>query len=207
MHFSPLQAQEPDLLNGFVTITQNKTGWITRKVINVYPSLTLILGGAASGKSAFSEQLVVSNGKSRVYVATSQVFDDEIRLKVEQHITQRGPDWTTIEEPLDLGPPLSGLTENQICLIDCATMWLSNHLLAGNNLETAQAELLQALRACPAPVVIVSNEVGQGIVPDTALSRRFREAQGRLNIALAAQADLVVQVTAGLPLVLKGQLP
>ncbi|WP_170402596.1 bifunctional adenosylcobinamide kinase/adenosylcobinamide-phosphate guanylyltransferase [Ruegeria arenilitoris] len=173
----------------------------------MYPDLTFVLGGAASGKSAFAEQLVVSSGKSRVYLATSQVFDDEMRDKVQRHIAQRGEGWATVEAPLDLGPALADLTPDHICLIDCATMWLTNHLLAENDLEVAQAALLQALKSCHAPVVIVSNEVGHGIVPDNALSRRFREAQGRLNIALAAQADLAVQVTAGLPLVLKGQLP
>ncbi|MEO0830767.1 MAG: bifunctional adenosylcobinamide kinase/adenosylcobinamide-phosphate guanylyltransferase, partial [Pseudomonadota bacterium] len=106
----------------------------------------------------------------------------------------------------DLGPTLADLPPNSVCLIDCATMWLTNHLLAENDLEQAQSALLQSLRLCSSQVVIVSNEVGHGIVPDNALSRRFREAQGRLNIALAAEADLVVQVTAGLPMVLKGQL-
>ncbi|MEX0318813.1 bifunctional adenosylcobinamide kinase/adenosylcobinamide-phosphate guanylyltransferase [Ruegeria sp.] len=173
----------------------------------MHPNLTLILGGAASGKSAFAEQLVVSTGKSRVYVATSQVFDDEMRQKIEQHIAQRGADWTTIEAPLDLGPALSGLESDHICLIDCVTMWLSNHLLADSDLDTARAGLQRALRTCAAQLVVVSNEVGHGIVPENALARRFREAQGRLNIALAAEADLVVQVTAGLPLVLKGELP
>jgi adenosylcobinamide kinase/adenosylcobinamide-phosphate guanylyltransferase len=173
----------------------------------VYPDLTFVLGGAASGKSVFAEQLVVSSGKKRTYLATSQVFDDEMRDKVQRHITQRGEGWSTVEAPFDLRPALTDLTPDDICLIDCATMWLTNHLLAENDLEQAQTALLQALRACRAPIVIVSNEVGQGIVPDNALSRRFREAQGRLNIALAAQADLAVQVTAGLPMVLKGQLP
>ncbi len=171
----------------------------------MHADLTFILGGAASGKSAFAEQLTVSNGKSRVYLATSQVFDDEMRLKIRQHIAQRGSGWTTIEAPFDLSPELAKLTNDQICLIDCATMWLTNHLLAENNLEEAQAGLLEAMKTCAAQIVVVSNEVGHGIVPDNALSRRFREAQGRLNIALAAQADRVVQVTAGLPLVLKGQ--
>ncbi|WP_171130820.1 MULTISPECIES: bifunctional adenosylcobinamide kinase/adenosylcobinamide-phosphate guanylyltransferase [unclassified Ruegeria] len=171
------------------------------------PDLTLVLGGAASGKSEFSEQLVVSYGKNRVYLASSQVFDDEMRQKVERHIVQRGAGWTTIEAPFDLGPALCDLTADDACLIDCATMWLTNHLLAEHDLQAQQDALLQALRDCAAQVVIVSNEVGHGIVPDNALSRRFREAQGRLNIALAAQADLVVQITAGLPLVLKGQLP
>ncbi len=169
--------------------------------------LTFVLGGAASGKSAFAEQLVVLSGKSRVYLATSQVFDDEMRDKVKRHVSQRGSGWDTIEAPLDLGATLAELTPDQICLIDCATMWLTNHLLAEHDLQQAQTALLDALRDCPAPVVIVSNEVGHGIVPGNALSRQFREAQGRLNIALAAQADLVVQVTAGLPVVLKGQLP
>lgn len=122
-----------------------------------------------------------------------------------QHIAQRGDGWTTIEAPLDLTPGLARLTSDHICLIDCATMWLTNHLLAGSDLAQVQAEFLAALRSCAAQVVIVSNEVGHGIVPDNALSRKFREAQGRLNIALAAQADRVIQVTAGLPLVLKGE--
>jgi len=102
---------------------------------------------------------------------------------------------------------LRGLDEDAPCLFDCATLWLSNHLLAGHDPEAEQTRLLEALAACPAPVIVVSNEVGQGIVPEAALGRRFREAQGRLNIALAAQADLVVQVIAGLPQVLKGRLP
>nr|WP_217359592.1 bifunctional adenosylcobinamide kinase/adenosylcobinamide-phosphate guanylyltransferase [Ruegeria arenilitoris] len=165
------------------------------------------MGGAASGKSAFAEQLVVLSNKNRIYIATSQVFDDEMRDKVQRHIVQRGEGWETVEAPFDLGPALADLTPDHICLIDCATMWLTNHLLAENDLEQAQSALLQALKSCRAPIVIVSNEVGHGIVPDNALSRRFREAQGRLNIGLAAQADLAVQVTAGLPLVLKGQLP
>ncbi|MEX0305873.1 MAG: bifunctional adenosylcobinamide kinase/adenosylcobinamide-phosphate guanylyltransferase [Ruegeria sp.] len=171
----------------------------------MHPDLTFVLGGAASGKSLFSEQIVVSTGKNRVYLATSQVFDDEMRLKIRQHIAQRGGGWSTIEAPFDLSPELAKLTKDQVCLIDCATMWLTNHLLAENDLKHAQEELLTALKNCAAQIIIVSNEVGHGIVPDNALSRKFREAQGRLNIALAAQADRVVQVTVGLPLVLKGQ--
>lgn len=173
----------------------------------MHPDLTFVLGGAASGKSAFAEQLVVSTGKNRVYLATSQVFDDEMRLKIRRHVDQRGDGWATIEAPMDLRSALAGMSPDQVCLIDCATMWLSNHLLADSDLEYEQAAFLAALRTCPAQVVIVSNEVGHGIVPDNALARKFREAQGRLNIALAAQADLVVQAIAGLPQVLKGQLP
>ena len=130
-----------------------------------------------------------------------------MHAKVQRHLDQRGEGWTTIEAPMDLAPVLAELAADQICLIDCATMWLTNHLLAESDLQSAQEDLLNALRDCPARLVVVSNEVGHGIVPENALARRFREAQGRLNIALAAQAKLVVQVTAGLPLVLKGQLP
>ncbi|MEY8841170.1 bifunctional adenosylcobinamide kinase/adenosylcobinamide-phosphate guanylyltransferase, partial [Cribrihabitans sp. XS_ASV171] len=108
---------------------------------------------------------------------------------------------------LDPTAALAELSAGEICLIDCATMWLSNHLLAENDLTEAQATLFAALRACRAETVVVSNEVGQGIVPENALARRFREAQGRLNIALAAEADRVVHVVAGLPRPLKGDLP
>lgn len=108
---------------------------------------------------------------------------------------------------MDAAAMLRGLTQNDICLLDCATMWLSNQMMADTDLTVARTDLLAAIATCAADLVIVSNEVGQGIVPENALARRFREAQGRLNIALAAQADLVIQVTVGLPLVLKGTLP
>ncbi len=141
-----------------------------------------------------------------MYLATSQVFDREMREKIDLHVARRGSGWRTVEAHLDLGAVLTELGEADVCLIDCATMWLSNHLLAENDLVEAQAALFSALRACKGEVVVVSNEVGQGIVPENALARRFREAQGRLNIALAAQADRVVHVVAGLPRTLKGDL-
>ncbi|MGC1497101.1 MAG: bifunctional adenosylcobinamide kinase/adenosylcobinamide-phosphate guanylyltransferase [Sulfitobacter sp.] len=167
---------------------------------------TFVLGGAASGKSAWAEGLLESTGLPMVYVATGRVFDDEVRQRVKIHRARRDQRWTTVEAPLDLGPALAALSRDQVVLIDCATMWLSNHLLDGSDLKQAQSDLISALRSCAAPWVIVSNEVGHGIVPDNKLARQFREAQGRLNIALAAEADLAVQVIAGLPQVLKGQL-
>ncbi|MEX0285847.1 MAG: bifunctional adenosylcobinamide kinase/adenosylcobinamide-phosphate guanylyltransferase [Paracoccaceae bacterium] len=166
--------------------------------------ITLVLGGAASGKSAFAERLVVATAKPRVYLATSQAFDDEMRAKVQAHLDQRGPDWLTVEVPMQAAQHLTGLGPEQVCLFDCATMWLTNQMLAESDLGAAQAALLQALRDCPAELVIVSNEVGHGIVPENALARRFREAQGRLNIELAQIADTVILVTAGLPQYLKG---
>lgn len=173
----------------------------------MFPKFTFIFGGAASGKSSYAEQLVVSSRKTRIYLATSQVFDAEMQAKIDRHIFQRGSGWRTIEAPLELADTLSELASNDVCLIDCATMWLSNHLLAESDLAPAQDRLLSAIADTAASVVVVSNEVGHGIVPDNALARKFREAQGRLNIALAAKADLVISVTVGLPHVLKGQLP
>lgn len=171
----------------------------------MFPKTTLVIGGAASGKSAWAENLVIASNRPKIYLATSLVHDAEMQAKINQHKTRRDASWTLIEAPLVL--PLSGLHPGHICLLDCATMWLTNHLLADNNLPDAQSTLLNAITTCPADLVIVTNQVGHGIVPDNALARTFREAQGRLNIALAAQADLVVQITAGLALPLKGQLP
>ncbi|WP_342455915.1 bifunctional adenosylcobinamide kinase/adenosylcobinamide-phosphate guanylyltransferase [Phaeobacter gallaeciensis] len=187
--------------------TQTSATITELRVEDVSAAVTFILGGAASGKSAFAESLCFSSGKPKAYWATSQIFDDEMREKVAKHLAQRGADWTTHEEPFDAAKALGALVEGQICLIDCATMWLTNHLLADHDLEAETETLLQAIDACRAEIVIVSNETGLGIVPETALARRFREAQGRLNIAIAARAQTVVQVTAGLPLVLKGSLP
>ena len=169
-------------------------------------NVTFILGGAASGKSAFAEQLCANTGKDKVYWATAQIFDTEMREKVSRHLEQRGSGWATIEEPETAAQVLDPLNSRQVCLMDCATMWLTNHLLAEHDLNAATDELLAAISRCQADLVIVSNETGLGIVPENNLARRFREAQGRLNIALAARADTVVQVTAGLPLVLKGAL-
>ncbi len=168
---------------------------------------TLVLGGAASGKSAWAEAFLENDGRPMVYLATGRILDDEVAQKVAVHKMRRDARWRTIEAPLDLTPALAGVTGDECVLIDCATMWLSNHMMEGSDLVPAREALLTALRGCAAPWVIVSNEVGHGIVPDNALARQFREAQGRLNIALAQEAALVVQVTAGLPMVLKGHLP
>jgi adenosylcobinamide kinase / adenosylcobinamide-phosphate guanylyltransferase len=169
--------------------------------------LTLVLGGAASGKSAFAESIVTASGLSRIYVATAQVYDTEMADKVARHRTLRGDGWQTVEEPFDLPGVLGRVRTGHVVLIDCATLWLTNVMLGDHDIPTFEAALLAAIDTCPAPVVVVSNEVGQGIVPDNPLARRFRNAQGGLNRALAGQAGLVVAVMAGLPLVLKGQLP
>jgi len=171
------------------------------------PNLTLIIGGAASGKSDFAEGLVTACGKSKIYLATAQAHDGEMAAKISRHQVSRGTGWRTVEAPLNLSPALASATTNDVVLLDCATLWLTNHMMAETDLHTAQDALLQALATCHAAVVIVSNEVGAGIVPENALARKFREAQGRLNQRLAAQSDLAVMVVAGLPMVLKGTLP
>ncbi|WP_338549309.1 bifunctional adenosylcobinamide kinase/adenosylcobinamide-phosphate guanylyltransferase [Roseovarius phycicola] len=171
------------------------------------PGLSLVIGGAASGKSAFAEGLVKGTGRNLVYLATAQAHDAEMRAKLRKHKEQRGEGWRTIEEPLDIGRTLATISGDNAVLLDCLTMWLSNQMLAENPLDEAEAELMAGLALCPAPLVIVTNEVGQSVVPENALARQFREAQGRLNQKIAAKADLVVNVVAGLPQVLKGTLP
>lgn len=171
------------------------------------PGLTLVLGGANSGKSAFAEALVTATGRPKHYVATAQAFDAEMTSKIAAHKAARGPDWTTHEAPLEVGPALRAPKAGEIMLLDCATLWLSNQLLAEHDLAEASETLLTGISGCPCPLVVVSNEVGQGVVPEYQLGRRFRSAQGYLNQALAGRSDLCVFVLAGLPLVLKGTLP
>lgn len=171
------------------------------------PRLTLVTGGARSGKSRLAEALVTGSGLTRRYIATAQAWDDEMRARIAQHQADRGAAWITVEAPLDLTAALGAAAPDEAVLIDCATLWLTNHLLAEHDLDAEGAALLAACAGCKAPVVIVSNEVGWGIVPDNALARRFRDAQGRLNQRIAAEAGLVVGVMAGLPMVLKGALP
>lgn len=169
------------------------------------PALSLVLGGAASGKSAYAEGLVRGGSGARVYIATAEGFDDEMRAKIAAHRAARAEDgWRTVEAPLDLRGALGGMTAGDTVLLDCATLWLSNVMLAGRDWQAEAAGLMAALAACPAHVVVVSNETGQGVVPENRLAREFRAAQGRLNQQLATEAGFVALVVAGLPLVLKG---
>jgi adenosylcobinamide kinase/adenosylcobinamide-phosphate guanylyltransferase len=167
------------------------------------PPLTLVTGGAASGKSKLAEARVLGCGLSPVYIATAQAWDDEMRAKIARHRARRSG-WREMEAPTDLPAALATLRPDEATLVDCLTLWLTNVMLARTDPAEATPALIAALQASQGPVVCVTNEVGQGIVPDTALGRRFREAQGHLNQRIAAQADSVVAVMAGLPLVLKG---
>ncbi len=168
------------------------------------PPLTLVLGGMRSGKSRHAESLIAAASNLALYIATAEARDAEMAERIRYHQDRRGPAWTTVEAPLDLAGTLrrQGATSHPI-LVDCLTLWLSNSLEAGRDLDVETDLLLAALREITAPVVMVSNEVGLGIVPMGALTRRFADAAGRLNQAIAARADRVVLVAAGLPLVLK----
>lgn len=194
----------------FVMIgTGGIVNWIIRNFILAQLSgLAMVFGGASSGKSYFAEQLVISAGGTRRYIATAQALDAEMTAKITAHQQDRAADgWVTTEEPLDLADAVQATPEGEAILIDCATMWLSNLVMAEHNIDTETDRLFAALAPRRRPVVIVSNETGLGIVPDNPLARRFRQIQGRFNCRLAAQAGLVAQVTVGLPHMLKGQLP
>lgn len=165
---------------------------------------TLVLGGARSGKSRHAERLALDSGLERVYLATGAAGDSEMEQRIASHQAERGTGWITVEEQIDLAATLSREAGGgRVILVDCLTLWLSNVMLAGGDVAGSSEALCQCLAALPCPVVLVSNEVGMGLVPETPLGRRFRDAQGRLNQAVAAAVPSVVFVAAGLPLVLK----
>jgi len=172
--------------------------------VSALPRLTLVLGGARSGKSRYAEELTKPAGAKAIYIATAQALDEEMRRRIAAHRARRDQAWTTVEAPLELVHALGALDPGGPALVDCLTLWLSNVMLAKRDLVRECDGLIAALRACAAPVVAVSNEVGLGIVPGTTLGRAFRDAQGILNQRVAALADRVVLMSAGLPLVLKG---
>jgi len=165
---------------------------------------TLVLGGARSGKSRFAEQLARESGLARIYLATATAGDGEMRARIAHHRARRGDGWRTVEEPLKLVDALAREAgAGRVVLVDCLTLWLSNLMHAARDVDTETVTLADWLRATPHPVLLVSNEVGLGLVPETPLGRDFRDAQGRLNQAIAAVAPNVAFVAAGLPLWLK----
>ena len=167
--------------------------------------IILVLGGARSGKSAFAEGLIDRSGLAKGYMATGQVFDDEMKRRVGIHKSRRGPEWELAEEPLDLCGALSRIaSENKAVLVDCLTLWVTNLMMAERNQADEADMLVSALTTLPGMIVLVSNEVGQGIVPDNAMARAFRDHAGLLHQKVAATADEVYFVTAGLPQKLKG---
>lgn len=176
------------------------------------PAVTLVLGGARSGKSRHAEALVMHAAHAATYIATAEPGDAEMAARIAAHRAQRERTehrgfWHTVEAPLDLATAIrEHASPARPILVDCLTLWLSNLVLGKIDIDAETGHLERALAAAAAPVVLVANEVGSGIVPDNALGRRFRDAQGILNQRIAALADRVVLVVAGLPMALKGTL-
>jgi adenosylcobinamide kinase/adenosylcobinamide-phosphate guanylyltransferase len=169
------------------------------------PKLTLVLGGARSGKSRHAEGLIAALPPPWTYVATAEAGDEEMAARIKSHRERRGAQWRTIEAPRELAKALAACGNGPV-LVDCLTLWLSNLMLAEANVEEETAQLEETLAATKGPLVLVANEVGSGIVPSYPLGRRFRDMQGILNQRMAARAERVILMVAGLPLALKGTL-
>jgi adenosylcobinamide kinase/adenosylcobinamide-phosphate guanylyltransferase len=165
--------------------------------------LTFVLGGARSGKSRYAEGVITAMPPPWIYIATAQAGDAEMAERIAVHRARRGNAWQTVEAPCELADALAS-ARDRLVLLDCLTLWLSNRMLAEADLEAEICQLEQALRQRAAATAIVANDVGSGIVPDNALARRFRDLQGSLNQRIAAIADRVVLMVAGLPLDVKG---
>jgi adenosylcobinamide kinase / adenosylcobinamide-phosphate guanylyltransferase len=173
--------------------------------MSALPAVTLILGGARSGKSRHGEALAESRPGPCIYLATAEAGDAEMAERIRAHRARRGERWSTLEEPLDLATALQGAcAPDRTVLIDCLTLWLSNLLGAGRDPAGETEGLLDVLPRLSGATVFVSNEVSQGIVPANPLARQFVDEAGRLHQALAAAADTVIFMTAGLPRILKG---
>lgn len=164
----------------------------------------LVLGGARSGKSSYAQRLAEGSGFEPVFVATAEPWDEEMRERIGLHVAARGHSWATREAPHDLVGTLNEIVRpDRVVLVDCLTLWLSNLMLRDDDVDVATRALVALVPSLAGPAIFVSNEVGAGIVPDTPLGRRFRDAQGRANQAMATACDAVVLVTAGLPRQLK----
>jgi adenosylcobinamide kinase / adenosylcobinamide-phosphate guanylyltransferase len=166
--------------------------------------VTFVLGGARSGKSTYAERLIEATGLPKVYIATAQAFDAEMQTRIVEHQARR-IGWQTIDAPLNLADAIHNQRgKGNAVLVDCLTLWLTNLLMAEHDIPSAFHVLLGVLRAADHPVVLVSNEVGLGIVPENAMARAFRDHTGRLHQMIAADAGQVHFIAAGLPIKLKG---
>jgi adenosylcobinamide kinase/adenosylcobinamide-phosphate guanylyltransferase len=174
----------------------------------IVSGVTLVLGGARSGKSEFSENLVINSGLNPVYLATARGGDQEMRERIDIHQKRRnnpvGPDWLTVEEPMALEDALKNCAfEGRAVLVDCLTLWITNLMVAGADVDREVSNLVRNLHKLAAPVVFVSNEVGMGVVPENKMAREFIDLTGIAHQKIAEKADHVYFVAAGLPLVMK----
>lgn len=171
-------------------------------------NISLILGGARSGKSEYAETLATSTaeeyGLQKLYIATAENRDDEMNARIIKHKQRRGTDWQTFEEPLNIASLIeTAQNANSVIMIDCLTLWLSNLMAAEKDINAETERLKNTLEVAECPIILISNEVGLSIVPENALARAFRDEQGLLNQKLAKGATNVVFMAAGLPLILK----
>jgi adenosyl cobinamide kinase/adenosyl cobinamide phosphate guanylyltransferase len=169
----------------------------------LHSPLTLVLGGARSGKSRYAESLIAAAKPPWTYIATAEAGDEEMATRINMHRERRGSCWRTIEAPREIAPALAECATTSV-LVDCLTLWLSNLMLAHADIDREIGRLEKALLAMKVQVVLVANEVGLGIVPEHPLGRQFRDWQSVLNQRMAAQSDRVILMVAGLPLVIKG---
>lgn len=164
----------------------------------------LVLGGARSGKSRYAQAQAEALPGKLVYIATAEALDAEMEDRIARHRGDRGPRWNTVEAPLDLAEAIAAQSASDIVLlVDCLTLWASNLILAERDVSAAISGLIAAMADAPGKIILVSNEVGLGVVPDNALARRFRDIAGEINQAVAACVDSAVLMTAGLPIILK----
>lgn len=170
---------------------------------NEISHLTLVLGGARSGKSRHAEALIEASPAPWSYIATAQAYDDEMRARIAEHRARRPAGWQTVDAPLDLAEAIAAQPAGRPILVDCLTLWLTNLILAERDTAAAREVLIAACEHVSAPLVLVGNEVGLGIVPENSLARRFRDEAGRLHQALAARAASVVFMVAGLSMRVK----
>lgn len=163
-----------------------------------------VLGGARSGKSAYALKVAEAYGSERLYLATAAPGDEEMAARIARHQADRGRGWMTLEEPLDVARALGAEARpGRAIVVDCLTLWLTNLMLAGRDPAPAVAGLADAIAALAGPAILISNEVGMGIVPDHKLGREFRDWQGRTNQEIARACDAAILVAAGFPLQLK----
>jgi adenosylcobinamide kinase/adenosylcobinamide-phosphate guanylyltransferase len=170
-------------------------------------TMTFILGGARSGKSAhgqaLAERAAAARGGGLFLIATAQALDGEMADRIRRHQAERGAAWRTIEAPIDIAGAIEGLMADDVAVVDCLTLWLSNLMMNDIDIGAAGSSLIDVLKESPADIILISNEVGLGIVPDNALARRFRDEAGRLHQRIAAIADHVHLAMAGLILTMK----
>jgi adenosylcobinamide kinase/adenosylcobinamide-phosphate guanylyltransferase len=177
-------------------------------MLGKFPKTVLILGGARAGKSRFAERLLRSRPGPHAIVATAVAGDPEMAERIARHKAERDPSWEVIEQPISVRSAIRNAARpDRIVLVDCLTLWISNLMGEKRDLDIEVSGLVGTLKNAGGPVIIVSNEVGLGIVPENAMARAFRDQLGRANQVVAGAADCVVFLAAGLPLVLKGEMP